>query len=105
MTNFRIKISPEALQDIQQATDWYNERGVGLGEKFQKQVKKQIDKLTSNALLYTIRYDDVRCLVIKKFPFMVHFVVDENRGIVDIFAVFHTSRNPKIWIERNQKDL
>lgn len=38
----KIKISRWALQDIQDATDWYNQQVPGLGKKFQNQVKNQI---------------------------------------------------------------
>ena len=39
MARFKIFIDPEALQDIQDATDWYNNELSGLGSRFQKQVK------------------------------------------------------------------
>jgi hypothetical protein len=42
-------------------------------------------------------------MLIKKFPFLVHFVVDEAAVVVEIFAVIHTSRNPTIWEERRMK--
>lgn len=100
MSRYQIKILPDALQDIQQATDWYNEQLPGLGTRFQKQTIRQINKLKSVAASYHIRYSEVRCMVIRKFPFMVHFTLNEQQNIVAIFAVFHTSRNPQIWTKR-----
>lgn len=97
MNTYKLKIDEEALQDIQKVTDWYNEQLQGLGTRFQKQVKTQINALKKDALLYTKRYADVRCILIKKFPFLVHFTVDEKQLIVEVFAVIHTSRNPTIW--------
>jgi hypothetical protein len=38
MAKYKIKIEPQALQDIQEATDWYNEQLQGLGSRFQKQI-------------------------------------------------------------------
>jgi hypothetical protein len=69
MPEYLIKIFPEALQDIQKATNWYNDQLAGLGERFQKQTIKQINKLKISAELYAIRYNNVRCMVIKKFPY------------------------------------
>ena len=37
----KIKITPKALLDIQEATDWYNNKLKGLGSRFQKQVITQ----------------------------------------------------------------
>jgi hypothetical protein len=35
MKKYKIKIEPEALADIQQITDWYNNANSGLGKRFQ----------------------------------------------------------------------
>ena len=100
MNRYEIKISHEALDDIQFATDWYNNQVEGLGKRFQKQVINQIGKLKNTAEIHVIRYKDVRCMVIKKFPFMVHFTLDTQKGILTVYAVLHTSRNPRIWEKR-----
>ena len=102
MNTYKLKIHEEALQDIQNATDWYNEHLQGLGSRFQKQVKTQINSLKKDATLYTIRYADVRCMIIKKFPFIVHYTFDSKLLLVEVFAVIHTSRNPKIWEKRRK---
>ncbi len=96
MHEYKILIDPKALRDIQDATDWYNEQLKSLGSRFQKQVKIQISSLVTNPGVYSIRYNKVRCMPIRRFPFLVHFSLDQNRMIVEIVAVLHTSRNPKI---------
>ncbi|MBS1978689.1 MAG: type II toxin-antitoxin system RelE/ParE family toxin [Bacteroidetes bacterium] len=102
MRAYRISIDPEALQDIQDATDWYNEQLKGLGGYFLKQVKSQINSLKKNAVGYAVRYENVRCMQVRRFPFLVHYTVSERQRTVEVFAVFHTSRNPKIWLERKK---
>lgn len=103
MTEYIVKVDTDALSDIRKATTWYNEQVLGLGSRFQIQVKLQINSLKINPNGYGIRYADVRCMLIKKFPFLVHFTVDETNLFVKVFAVVHTSRNPKIWEERKGK--
>ncbi len=66
MKKYKLKIDTGALQDIQETTDWYNEQSQGLGSRFQKQVKLQINKLKNNPDSYGIRYADVRCMLVKK---------------------------------------
>lgn len=100
MSNYKISIDQDALKDIQSATDWYNDQLEGLGARFQKQVKTQINSLKNNPTVYALRYGNVRCMLIKKFPFLVHFTIDEGKKTVEIYALFHTSRNPKIWLEK-----
>lgn len=97
---YKIKLEPEASNDIQQAMDWYNTKQAGLGKKFYKSLQKSIDGLTTYPF-YQIRYGgNVRCLPIKNFPYMLHFTIDENQTIVIIRAVFHTSKSPQSWTKR-----
>jgi hypothetical protein len=42
----------------------------------------------------------VHCLPVKKFPYMVHFTIDEVQQVVTVRAVFHTALDPKKWKER-----
>ena len=102
MKKYKLFIDTSALLDIQETTDWYNEQSPGLGSLFQKQVKLQINKLKNNPLSYSIRYADVRCMLVKKFPFLVHFIVDDSNSFMEVFAVIHTSRNPKIWEQKRK---
>jgi ParE toxin of type II toxin-antitoxin system, parDE len=78
-----LVIDPDALDDIQKATDWYNEQLAGLGTRFQSQTSAQIASLKNGYHRYSIRYKNVRCMLIKKFPYLVHFLVDEDRGVIE----------------------
>lgn len=102
MKSFKIKIKDEAFSDILEITAWYNKRVPDLGLRFQKNIKKQITSLKHNAYSYSIRYHDVRCSLVKKFPFLIHYIIDEANDTVEIFAIIHTSRNPKIWEEKSE---
>lgn len=97
--NFSVVIDPGAIQDIQQAINYYDEQQPGLGVRFEAALNKHLTTLQKNPF-YRVRYDNVRCLPLRKFPYMVHFTVDESQKIVAIRAVFHTSLSPKNWKER-----
>ena len=96
---FKIEIEPEAHQDIQEGIDWYNEQQAGLGRSFHAEVKTTFKKLKSNPF-FQVRYDEVRCLPLKKFPYMLHFTISEQDKLVVVRAVFNTARDPKIWKNR-----
>ena len=97
---FRVEYNPEFFDDIAQAVDWYNERSEGLGDRFFKSVKEQTKRLSISALQYAVRYDDIRCVRIEKFPYLVHYRINEQDKIVKVEALFHTSRDHMIWYER-----
>jgi plasmid stabilization system protein ParE len=99
---YKVKIDQEALLDLQEIIEWYNNQAQGIGARFFKQITSQINSLKKAPFAYSNRYADVRCMIIKKFPFMVHYKIDSDQKLIIIFAVFHTSRNPKIWEERKK---
>lgn len=97
--SFTIDIDPKAIQDIQKAIEYYDEQQIGLGEKFEQTLHKHLTTLEKNPF-FRVRYDNVHCLPLKKFPYMVHFSINQNNKIITIRAVFHTSLNPEKWEER-----
>ena len=96
---FTIKIEPEAKQDIQNGITWYNQQKSGLGSKFHSSIKAHLVTLRTTPF-HQIRYDHVHCLPLKKFPYMIHYTVDEENQKVIVHGVFNTARNPKIWKTR-----
>ncbi len=102
--NFKIIYNPDIYNDIQEAIDWYNEQQSGLGVRFYNVLQKQLKSLTKDAFLYAIRYDDVRCLPLKAFPYMIHYRVDMTQRIVKVEAVIHTGRDPHTWYKKTGKD-
>ncbi len=96
---YSIVIHPDAIQDIQEAIDYYDEQEPGLGRRFEEAVHKHFRLLEKNPV-FQIRYDNVRCLPMKKFPYMVHFTIDEKFRVIKVWALFHTSVSPGKWRKR-----
>ncbi len=72
----------------------------GLGKKFTADVREKVQFIRQNPNASNVRYDRVRTAVLQKFPFMVHFAVDEIDQVIIISAVLHTSRNLEMWSRR-----
>lgn len=99
MRRYKVFISPHAYNDIQQAIDYYNDKQKGLGKRFHHAVKSSISVLRKNPF-YQIRYDEVRCFSVKRFPYMLHFTVTGEARTVIIHAVIHTSLDPETaWLK------
>jgi plasmid stabilization system protein ParE len=99
---YSLKIDIDAFKDIQETSEWYEMQLKGLGLRYKNQTKKQINSLRKNPYLFTVKYSEVRCRKIVKFPFLIHYTIDEELKVITVFAVFHTSRNPEIWKKRNK---
>ncbi len=93
MNSFKIKIEQRALLDIELGFNYYEAQQTGLGVRFNQAVFHSFETLKQNPF-YQIRYDNFRCLPIKKFPFMVHYEVEEDIRIVNIYAIINSHRNP-----------
>ena len=102
MKIYKVRIKENALQDIQEITDWYNTKQKGLGNRFLDTAIKQINNLNKYAFSFPVRYKNFRCMLISKFPYMVHYNIDISKEQVDVYAVISTSRNPVIWKEKTR---
>jgi len=97
---FTLNIEPEAFDDIQEAVDYYNSCKAGLGKRFFNTVDKHFDFLKKDYFSFAVRYDDIRCVPVKKFPYMIHYQVMESKKTVSVKAVFCTHIDPIKWEER-----
>ena len=93
---FALNVQPAARKDIQESIRWYNRQQKGLGRRFHAEVREKFEFLRVNPFFQN-RYETVRCLPLKKFPFMVHYSVLEEKQLVIVHAVFHTSLDPENW--------
>jgi hypothetical protein len=100
---YKLLYAAEVYNDLQENIDWYNQKQLGLGSRFFKAVKEQITRIKKSPYTIAVRYDDVRCAKVKRFPFLVHFKIFQDQNIIKIIAVFSTHRDPVIWQERTDK--
>ena len=84
--------------DLKDTIDYYNWKQLGLGDRFFDNLYDKIEKIITNPSAYAKRYENVRCVKIGHFPFMIHFI-DQTDSIV-IIGILHTSRNPELWKKR-----
>ena len=93
-------ISIYAKTDLSNASKWYEKQQKGLGKRFLNEIKEAFDIICENPVGFQIRYDDYRVYFTKIFPYSIHYQYIANLNEVHIKAIFHTSRNPKIWEQR-----
>jgi plasmid stabilization system protein ParE len=98
---YKVLILPLAQSDIKEAALWYNEKKKGLGLRFAKNVRVNIKIISKNPFLFVNRYKTTHTAVMKGFPFMIHYQIDEKIKTVLVSAVFHTSLKPTTnWNKR-----
>jgi plasmid stabilization system protein ParE len=97
MTGYKVVLTLRARQDIQASIKWYNVKQKGLGKRFYQFVKQAISTLHLIPF-FQVRYSEVRCLKVKRFPYLVHYVIEDDT--IYILAVICTYQDPeKHWVD------
>jgi plasmid stabilization system protein ParE len=78
----------KAKREFDDAISWYQDRREGLGREFSVAVEQQLEKL----VLSPNHRGDVRRAVLQRFPYSIHFIVENDRIVV--LAIFHARRDP-----------
>ena len=93
MKRFEIILLDDAIVDIQYAIDYYKTISSVLAKKFHIAVKNTFAELKGNPF-YQVRYGNVRMRSVKGFPYILHFIVDENTTSVFVYGLRHSALNP-----------
>lgn len=97
---YRVDILPSALVDIEEAARWYDERELGLGADFLREVLRAVETLSRNPLAYRLRHrrKNVRWKLVDRFPYRVVF--RNTNELVTVIAVLHSARHDRHWRQR-----
>lgn len=92
--NFNLIISDSAEVEVIEAFIWYEDKKIGLGEKFFEELDILFEYIISNPFLFPVKRKKIyHEAVLKKFPFVVIYVIDEMDVV--ILSVFKTPQNPE----------
>jgi plasmid stabilization system protein ParE len=96
--NFKIVSSPIAKKDAKRIAEYYEAKSSGLGKRFLKEVFKEQKQLRTDPKAFQVRYDEVRILFLKSFPYGLHYIIKENQ--VRIISIYGTSQDSEGWIDK-----
>lgn len=96
---YKVITSPIAEKDVEKAIKHYVKIQSKLAKAFLKEVKAVKKYLIKHPNKIQVRYNNVRVAFLKKFPYGIHFIF-ENETVI-ILGVFHTSQDPEEWNERS----
>ena len=91
----KLVIQPEAERELEHAFHWYNEQRAGLGQEFLDCVDSVFARIRGNPDQYAISYRSARLALVRRFPFVIAYVLEGDT--VSVIAVFHRHRDPDTW--------
>ncbi len=94
MALWSIQFSPEAIEELQNALNYYNYQRDGLEIEFMIEFEKQIEQIQLNPFTRAIRYLNVRFAIINRFPYAIHYTIKENTQTIIVQTVLSTFKDP-----------
>jgi plasmid stabilization system protein ParE len=91
-------LTQEAEEDIAEAKAWYNRQRQGLGDEFVLCVEEALERISRLPKAAAVVFQDLRRLVVRRFPYGVFFRVEED--YIAVLAVYHSRRDPRGWQAR-----
>jgi plasmid stabilization system protein ParE len=92
---FSIELSDEAEIDFDKSYEYYYKENPNIAKSFFNRINLSLENLKENPTIFPDVYKGLRKYVVKKFPFVIYYQIEGT--VVKVVAIFHTSRNPKIW--------
>jgi toxin ParE1/3/4 len=96
--NLSVTFHRAASAEFIEASAWYETKRVGLAIEFMAEIDRCVSLVSENPLQFAVVREDVRRVVVNRFPYSVYFRAEKHRIVV--LAVFHGSRAPAIWQSR-----
>lgn len=95
---YNLFISDEAEIDFDSSYLYYSDDSFTLADSFYKQIDESLETIRKYPLSFQKIHKNIRKFTVKHFPFIIYYQIEKNT--IQIIAIFHTSRNPRIWKER-----
>jgi len=98
MPGRRVRVHPEASQDIEDGLAYYARRSLIAAERFLSEVAMAFDLIAEAPDRWPLYRAGTRRHVMSAFPYSVLYRVTTEE--VQVFAVAHAKRRPQYWRAR-----
>ena len=95
----KVIILQQALEELSDAVDYYEEQQNGLGLKLKKEIETHVNWIVQNPDVPNKRAKFYRRVNLKVFPYYIAYIV--RKETIWILAIAHSFRKPQYWIERS----
>ena len=85
---------PAVASDIINAVDYYKAISPSLAKQFLFRLREAKTYIAKSPQGFQIRYNTVRTVLLKQFPYHIHYIIDDKGKQVIILAIIHAYKNP-----------
>lgn len=98
--SYKLVNSPDVKKDIINAVDHYKAISPELVRPFLSRIREAKSYIARFPLGFQIKYKNVRTLLLKQFPYHIHYLVDDTLQQIIIVAIIHAYKNPMDYSNR-----
>lgn len=95
------KILQQALDELSDAIEYYEEQQAGLGLRLKDEVDQHVNWILDNSSVPRIREGGYRRVNLKIFPYYIAYITRQDT--LWILAIAHGHRKPEYWIKRKNE--
>lgn len=96
---YKVDFIKEALTDILEAIEWYEERREGLGDELFIAIENEKHFIEQNPYYYEDKYKGIRKAITQRFPYILYYKIESDDQVL-VYAVLHMKRGPRSWRKR-----
>jgi toxin ParE1/3/4 len=91
--SYAITVQAEAVWEMQEAFDWYEQQREGLGYALIEEIETCYQKLSEHPENYTFINERFRRIKTNRFPYLLIYEIEGSCVIIN--STHHTKRAPK----------
>lgn len=94
--NYTYRLHPKVAKDYNEGYAWYEEKQVGLGERFLIEVRNKINEILKNPEVYSSKgRKSFREANVDKFPYLIVYKIDKRTREIYITSIHNTKKLPR----------
>lgn len=97
----RIRFSPPARAELEDAIRFYELAMPGLGERFLSEIRRALHQIIRYPMAGPVVEGDIRKCLLARFPYKLLYSVETD--YIYVIAVAHHHRKPGYWSKENNE--
>jgi hypothetical protein len=97
---YQIVNRPGMKSDILNAIEHYKNISPDLANQFLSRIREAKDYISLYPFAFGIKYKNVRTLLLKQFPYQLHYLINHDQKQIIILAIIHAYKNPSDYSSR-----
>jgi len=94
----RLRLTPEAELDVDNAHLWYHRQAPRLAAEFLSAIDASLASIQRYPKAYALVDATTRRALVRRFPYAIFYAVAAREIVV--YAIFHGARDPRTWRRR-----